>query len=158
MPPVEFESTISAGERQQNCSLDRAATGTGNVGSLLFKNYVSFTLLQCKQNIPKAVTRNEHNRLQQPFINSSNLFPDVLFQLLKCTMFVCVHFGFQVSPEKVSAERYGDLAGQAMSLKSGMTRTENMALARSSDSRAVCAVAPSCWIQEFAINTATIDI
>jgi len=29
MPPVEFEPTISAGERQQNYALDGAATGTG---------------------------------------------------------------------------------------------------------------------------------
>jgi len=31
MPPVGFESTISAGERPQTYSLDRAATGTGYV-------------------------------------------------------------------------------------------------------------------------------
>jgi len=30
MPPVEFESTVSAGERPQNYALDRAATGTGS--------------------------------------------------------------------------------------------------------------------------------
>ena len=30
MPPVEFEPTISAGERPQTYALDRAATGTGN--------------------------------------------------------------------------------------------------------------------------------
>jgi len=29
MPPVEFEPTISAGERPQTHALDRAATGTG---------------------------------------------------------------------------------------------------------------------------------
>ena len=29
MPPVKFEPTISAGERQQTYALDRAATGTG---------------------------------------------------------------------------------------------------------------------------------
>jgi hypothetical protein len=29
MPPVGFEPTISAGERPQTYSLDRAATGTG---------------------------------------------------------------------------------------------------------------------------------
>ena len=29
MPPVGFESTISAGERLQTYALDRAATGTG---------------------------------------------------------------------------------------------------------------------------------
>ena len=32
MPPVGFESTISAGERPQTYALDRAATGTGNAG------------------------------------------------------------------------------------------------------------------------------
>jgi len=29
MPPVEFEHTISAGERPQTYDLDHAATGTG---------------------------------------------------------------------------------------------------------------------------------
>jgi hypothetical protein len=29
MPPVVFEPTISAGERQQTYALERAATGTG---------------------------------------------------------------------------------------------------------------------------------
>jgi len=31
MPTVEFELTISAGERPQNYALDRAATGTGYI-------------------------------------------------------------------------------------------------------------------------------
>ena len=30
MPPVEFEPTISAGERPQTYTLDRAATGIGH--------------------------------------------------------------------------------------------------------------------------------
>jgi len=30
MPAVVFETTISAGERQQTYALERAATGTGN--------------------------------------------------------------------------------------------------------------------------------
>jgi len=30
MPPVEFEPTISAGERPKTYALDRAATGTGH--------------------------------------------------------------------------------------------------------------------------------
>jgi hypothetical protein len=38
MPSVEFEPTISAGERPQNYALDRAATGTGNYRQLLYKN------------------------------------------------------------------------------------------------------------------------
>ena len=32
MPPVGFELTFSAGERQQTYALDRAATGTGDYG------------------------------------------------------------------------------------------------------------------------------
>ena len=32
MPPVEFEPTISAGERPQTYGLDRAATGIGILG------------------------------------------------------------------------------------------------------------------------------
>ena len=31
MPPVEFEPTISAGERPQTYALDRAAAGTGKL-------------------------------------------------------------------------------------------------------------------------------
>jgi hypothetical protein len=30
MPPVEFETTISAGERPKTYALDRTAIGTGN--------------------------------------------------------------------------------------------------------------------------------
>ena len=37
MPPVEFEPTISAGERPQNYALDRAATGTGIYSYYSFK-------------------------------------------------------------------------------------------------------------------------
>ena len=33
MPPVGFEPAISAGERPQTYALDRAATGTGNLGT-----------------------------------------------------------------------------------------------------------------------------
>jgi hypothetical protein len=33
MPPVEFEPTVSAGERPQTYALDRAATGIGPKGS-----------------------------------------------------------------------------------------------------------------------------
>ena len=29
MPPMGFEPTVSAGERQQTCALDSAATGIG---------------------------------------------------------------------------------------------------------------------------------
>ena len=31
MPPVGFESTITAGERPKTYALDRAATGTGDI-------------------------------------------------------------------------------------------------------------------------------
>jgi len=39
MLPVGFEPTISAGERPQTYALDRAATGTGLLESLLFANF-----------------------------------------------------------------------------------------------------------------------
>jgi len=39
MPPVGFETTISAGERPQTYVLDRAATGTGERPSVLTQNY-----------------------------------------------------------------------------------------------------------------------
>ena len=37
MPPVGFESTISAGDRPQTYALDRAATGTAINSSYLIK-------------------------------------------------------------------------------------------------------------------------
>ena len=37
MPPVGFESMISAGERPQTYALDRAATGTGFIHYILKK-------------------------------------------------------------------------------------------------------------------------
>jgi len=38
MPPVEFEPTISAGERPQTYALDRAATGTGEMAGSTQRN------------------------------------------------------------------------------------------------------------------------
>ena len=40
MPPVGFEPTISAGERQQTYALDRAATVTGNDRPTKYKKLV----------------------------------------------------------------------------------------------------------------------
>jgi hypothetical protein len=40
MPPVKFETTISAGERPQTHALDRAVTGTGII-VLTFTKYTS---------------------------------------------------------------------------------------------------------------------
>ena len=40
MPPVEFEPTISAGERPQTYALDRAATGTDYIGIYRVNNQV----------------------------------------------------------------------------------------------------------------------
>jgi hypothetical protein len=39
MPPVEFEPTISAGERPQNYALDRAAMGPAQFASTLQKYF-----------------------------------------------------------------------------------------------------------------------
>ena len=39
MPPVEFEPTISAGERLQTYALDRTATGTGYKGIIRIKKF-----------------------------------------------------------------------------------------------------------------------
>jgi len=47
MPPVGFETTISAGERPQTYALDRAATGTGeNRSKVNVSVQVKFTLEQ----------------------------------------------------------------------------------------------------------------
>jgi hypothetical protein len=47
MPPVGFERTISAGERQQTYALDREATGTGNIPTYcgIFNVAFSFIIL-----------------------------------------------------------------------------------------------------------------
>jgi hypothetical protein len=42
MPPVQYEPTISAGERPQNYVLDRASTGTGI--KLLTVQFISLLL------------------------------------------------------------------------------------------------------------------
>ena len=39
MPPVEFEPTISAGERPQTHALDRAVTGTGITWDIVEINF-----------------------------------------------------------------------------------------------------------------------
>jgi hypothetical protein len=46
MPPLGFESTISASERPQNYALDRAATGTGNLGELQIEQSILYDKLQ----------------------------------------------------------------------------------------------------------------
>jgi hypothetical protein len=46
MPPVEFEPTISAGDRPQTYALDRAAAGIGKVSELVFKKYHVSYLVQ----------------------------------------------------------------------------------------------------------------
>jgi len=41
MPPVEFETTISADERSQTYALDRAATGIGSPRTLYLLNCIT---------------------------------------------------------------------------------------------------------------------
>jgi len=48
MPPVGFETTISAGERPQTYALDRAATGTGILKCTPCYNYVTVKLCNFK--------------------------------------------------------------------------------------------------------------
>ena len=48
MPPVEFEPTITAGERPQTYALDRAATGTGRLGV----SYPEFTQFMKEVGLP----------------------------------------------------------------------------------------------------------
>ena len=45
MPPVGFEPTSPASERPQTYALDRAATGTGNIGRIAFGNRMRVTVL-----------------------------------------------------------------------------------------------------------------
>jgi hypothetical protein len=51
MPPVGFELTISAGERPQTYTLDRAATGNGNLLQLQPAN------LQLSLSVPLSCMR-----------------------------------------------------------------------------------------------------
>ena len=56
MPPVEFEPTISAGERPKIQALDRAATGTGhlaNADNIFWVNYNS----HCNRILPPSPLR-----------------------------------------------------------------------------------------------------
>jgi len=46
MPPVEFELTISGGERHQTYPLDCAATGTGYLSYVVMVKYNPFYLRQ----------------------------------------------------------------------------------------------------------------
>jgi hypothetical protein len=71
-----------------------------HVSRIKVKNYISSIFIPCEQYIPVTVTRNDKNRLLQTFINSSNFFPDVLFQLLKCARFVRVHFRLSRVPRE----------------------------------------------------------
>jgi len=50
MPPVGFEPTISAGERPQTYSLDRAATGTGSLQLMWKRNKgkIQFVFIKCR--------------------------------------------------------------------------------------------------------------
>jgi len=54
MPPVGFETTISAGERPQTYALDRAATGTGG--------YFCLPVLKAGEHLvkPRHVARIHH--------------------------------------------------------------------------------------------------
>ena len=70
-------------------------------------------------------------------VSHCDLVSEVLFQPLKCVMFVHVHFGFQMClpPKKKPA--------QETWLTSQMTHLGNMAVTQSIDSHAVYAEAPS---------------
>ena len=58
MQPVGFEPTISAGERPQTHSLDRAATGTGNKKFKDRKCYFQFIITFYLFPMPPHVLRN----------------------------------------------------------------------------------------------------
>ena len=45
MPPVGFETTISAGERPKTHALDRAAIGTGNNNKMAEQNWKCLELI-----------------------------------------------------------------------------------------------------------------
>ena len=42
MPPVEFETTVSAGKGPQSYALDRAATGTGIIYIYIYESLSTF--------------------------------------------------------------------------------------------------------------------
>jgi hypothetical protein len=57
MPPVGFETTISAGERPQTYAIDRAATGTGTHNLQILTN-----VLDNKTN-PFLESQMSHNQM-----------------------------------------------------------------------------------------------
>ena len=71
MPPVGFESTISAGERPQTYALDRAATGTGKT------YYIGLEDLDCNvQNFGVAhfERKRKEKKRKTKCTNSRSLF------------------------------------------------------------------------------------
>ena len=52
MPPVGFETTISAGERPQTYALDRAATGTGASVHYYFHFFLQFVKAEVTKHKP----------------------------------------------------------------------------------------------------------
>jgi hypothetical protein len=68
MPPVEFEPTISAGERLQTYALDRAATGTGILSLLSNQNPLSPPLAPSSAawNFPQIVQKQFYTNFSSP--------------------------------------------------------------------------------------------
>jgi len=56
MPPVGFETTISAGEQQKTYALDRTATGTGSPTLSVLSKYLHTTNL----NVSKPIHFSYH--------------------------------------------------------------------------------------------------
>ena len=71
MPPVEFEPTISAGERPQTYALDRAATGTGkdlkvlsrNTNKMQLCNRIYYSKVYWRLNMYRAAHRSSSGAL-----------------------------------------------------------------------------------------------
>jgi len=87
MSPLEFEPTISAGERPQTYALDRAATGTGSckVWSV-FNDYCFMMVLICKALFSVLITLLWYSKIRRRFklccINSSRMMNAVSQKLI----------------------------------------------------------------------------
>jgi hypothetical protein len=72
MPPVEFDPTISAGERRQTYALDRAATGTGTIKEIIYNNKHDTAILN---KVSRINDEQEHKegKTQKDGLNSNML-------------------------------------------------------------------------------------
>jgi hypothetical protein len=88
MPPVGFESTISAGERPQTYALDRAATGT-DIYNYIPKKKVNIYLPSLMIELPDHVYVLGDTYTCHAFCCYAYFFTRIGCTLLTCDMYMC---------------------------------------------------------------------